>query len=177
MQLPPVKNFKNSNNCTAIFKQLTYLVMNNHWKPFNAFNFKDILYIIWCFQWFDGTLTSNCAALNIRPVSEIWDKKRYMNYFMIICSITNWYRTFSSTSFALSPTVFTFLLHCWGALSLSIWHSYEYPCPVSESLPLLRCWLMECCEKMSTSGLRVRCEYFITCFVLYTFSGHVSASG
>ena len=75
MQLPPVKDFKNSNNWTAIFKQLTYLVMNNHWKPFNAFNFKDILYIIWCFQWFGCALTNNCAGLYTRPVSEIWDKR------------------------------------------------------------------------------------------------------
>lgn len=75
MQLPPVTDFKNSNNWTAIFKQLSYLVMNNHWKPFNAFNFKDILYIIWCFQWFGCAFTNNCAALYIWPVSEIWDKK------------------------------------------------------------------------------------------------------
>lgn len=121
MQLPPVTDFKNSNNWTAIFKQLSYLVMNNHWKPFNAFNFKDILYIIWCFQWFGCAFTNNCAALYIRPVSEIWDKKTDTWIILwIICSITNWYRTFYSTSFVLPPTLFTFLLHCWGALSLSL---------------------------------------------------------
>ena len=181
MQLPPVKDFKNSNNCTAIFKQLTYLVMNNHWKPFNAFNFKDILYIIWCFQWFGCALTNNCAGLCIRPVSEIWDK-RTDKWIILWTSVQ--LQTDAEHSIVhlllLLPlcSLFSYIA---GVLSLYLAFIWVLlPCLRVSScclFPLLRCWLMECCEKMSTSGLRVKCKYFITCFVLYTFSGHVSASG